>query len=186
MQKKQKQSKGPKVQRPSFGPCVCIPLRGSRQKLLAASSSSFRNPLPGVILVVMAPKGNLKKEKVPTVPPDTASATTEAAVGAPTQATVGAEIGDAPRALLEAKPWADLGVESGFLTDDVPCEDYVMCVAASVRSELMKVLSLPPAGGGIGLEGSLNIQAPLKVAETLKGMDSYKEHWRWSNCKKVA
>ena len=118
----------------------------------------------------MAPKA--KKEKV-TVP-DTASATTEAAVGA--QAAAGAEIGSAP---LKAKPWAELGVESGFLTDDVPCEDYVVCVAEWVRCELTKYLSKPPAVGGIGLEGALNMQAPLKVAETLKGMDSYKEHWRW-------
>ena len=125
----------------------------------------------------MAPKA--KKEKV-TVP-DTASATTEAAVGAPTKAAAGAEIGSAP---LKAKPWAELGVESGFLTDDVPCEDYVVCVAEWVRYELTKFLSKPPAVGGIGLEGALNMQAPLKVAETLKGMDSYKEHWRWYNCKK--
>ena len=164
--------------------------------MLAASSFFVSKLLLPDVILVMAPKA--KREQVkPTVvlppapkvvlPPataeaaSTASATTQAAVGAPTQAAVGAE---SVPALLVAKPWAALGVESGFLTDDVPCEDYVERVAASVRYQLISVLSLPPAAGGIDLEGMLHIQAPLKVAETLKGMDSYKEHWRWSNCKK--
>jgi len=95
-----------------------------------------------------------------------------------------AAVGAGPSGPPAVKPWADLGVESGFLTDDVPCEDYVEQLAASACYRLTVRLRMAPAVGGIDLQGPLHRQAPLRVAETLKGMQSYKEHWRWCNCKK--
>ena len=82
------------------------------------------------------------------------------------------------------KPWAEIGAEKGFLVDDVPCEDYVEKLAESVRYRLAARLRTAPAIEGVDLQGPLHIQAPLGVADTLKGMQSYKEHWRWCNCKK--
>ena len=55
----------------------------------------------------------------------------------------------------------------------------------SVKGRLLQFLKEEPAVGGIKLQGTLEAQEPLQIDDksNVGQLHSFKEHWRWENCK---
>jgi hypothetical protein len=101
---------------------------------------------------------------------------TEAANG--TDAANGAEL---PAKLLP-QSWSELIALRGA----PPCtaDEYLCSLAPSVRERLVAFLSQGQQDGGILLQGALEDQQPLQIDSKKNhgNLQSFKEHWRWSQC----
>ena len=81
------------------------------------------------------------------------------------------------------KSWAAMvsepNVESGT------CEVYAMNMVSSVKTRISEFLKQAPAAGGISLLGTLEQQQPLEIdgKSNVGSLSTYKENWRWPNCK---
>jgi hypothetical protein len=102
---------------------------------------------------------------------------TEAANG--TAAANGAEL---PAELLPHQSWSELIALRGA----PPCtaDEYLCSMAPSVCKRLVAFLSQGQEAGGILLQGALEDQQPLQIDSKNNHGDlqSFKEHWRWSQC----
>ena len=82
------------------------------------------------------------------------------------------------------RSWEELTSDTNNACE--PLEDWVRDLTLSVRERLTEFLQMAPAAGGINLKGKLHQQQPLQISsdEGPGAMATYREHWRWPNCKK--
>ena len=85
---------------------------------------------------------------------------------------------------LKVKPWQWKEITNPNNKDGwVQCEEYVEALEFSVRNRLLQVLT--DGDLGLKIEGTLEQQNPVKISGgEQKNLKSFKEHWRWDNCRK--